>query len=222
LRHKLVNTQESELEVGRLLKATFGEENVKVHPKVNMKQPDFRVKVNDEYVYVEVRAIKDIASDQTKFSRIDDISNNLREIAPEGIVGFELEPAGRNRVLDRIAQKISEECKQLPDGEQNVLIVKGEGFSILPDKIIGAIVERILQINRTTMNVKTKIISHFRTEKEAREALEKISAIIAYRDVCQHEKLRGAFRNNERNAKIPLTKNTFSKFSSLMCKYCAY
>ena len=222
--HRSVDSEESEQEVGRLLKATFGKENVTKHPKVNEKSklPDFQVRVNDEYVYVEVGAIKGIASGLVKFLQTKDMPDNLRKIIPNGFTDFTLDGEDRNRLLDKIRGRILEECEQLPDGKQNVLILKGEGFLISPDKIIDAIAERVPQINMTTMNVETKVTSHFRTREEAREALAKISAIIAYREVCQHGKLRGIFGNNERNAKTPLTKNTLSRFSSLRCEHCAY
>ena len=223
LSDKSVGSEESEQEVGRLLKATFGKENVAEHREVNGKKPDFRVKVNNECVYVEVRAIKEIAESLTEFypAKDTDTSDNFRRIFHNG-TNFSLDAENRNILLDKIRGKILKECEQLPDGKQNVLILKGEGFLISPDKIIDVIAERIPQITMTTMNVESKVTSHFRTKDEARESLAKISAIIAYTEVCQHGKLRGIFGNNERNARIALTKNTLSRFSSLRCKYCAY
>jgi hypothetical protein len=210
----------SEQEVSRLLRETFGKENVARHRKVNGKKPDFQVKVNNEDVYVEVRTIKDIANKLTKFSPTKDTPDNLRKILHNG-TNFRLDAENRNILLDKIRGKILEKCEQLPDGKQNVLILKGEGFLVSPDKIIDAIAERIPQIDKTTMNVETKIVSHFRTEDEAREALKKISAIIVYKEVCQHGKLRGIFGNNEKNAEIPLTEMSYRKFSSLRCNHCA-
>lgn len=122
--------------------------------------------------------------------------------------------------MDRIVSKILHECEQLPDGKPSVLVAETEGIFVSPYDIMDPFIGRpYLYINPATMNTKE---AHepppFRTEEELENALHKISAVIAYEEICPHGKLHGIFGNNKNNAKIPLDEKTCSVFLEMMCE----
>ncbi|MFQ6042872.1 MAG: hypothetical protein ACE5PV_18595, partial [Candidatus Poribacteria bacterium] len=121
-------------------------------------------------------------------------------------------------LLDRLAGKILHECTQFPDSAKNVLIIKTEDLYVTPDDVINVFMEESLVFHKDERKPTTKYRHHFRTEDELNEVLEKISAIIAYHDICLHEKLIGVFANNSVNAKVPLEDKDRSSLDGMVCK----
>jgi len=201
--------EKSEKEVRYFLELAFGAENIGHDPKVNSKKADFLVKgIN---VYIEVHAVKDITGD-------------LREETPrsKGVTLLRLKKNSEKKILDRIANKILHECEQLPDGTPNVLFTKTEGIFVSPDDVIDALIGRpFLIVHKATMNAtEQREQIGFRTDEELNYVLEKISAVIAYEQVCEHGKLRGIIGNNKNNAKVPLDDKTYRIFSAMLCEKC--
>lgn len=201
--------EKSEEEVEHFLKRAFGEKNIEHDPKVNGKKADFLIKRLN--VYIEVHAIKDITADLRIETRV---SNNVKLL--------DLKENGENKILDRIANKILHECSQLPDGKPNVLFTKTEGIFVSPDNIIDALIGRpFLLVDKANMNTEEKRETPaFRTEEELKSVLEKISAVLAYENVCQHGKLNGIIGNNENNSKVPLDCKTYGQFLDMLCTAC--
>lgn len=199
----------SEEEVDCFLEKTFGINDIEHNPKVGNGKADFRVKSID--TYVEVHAIKNIAKDQIK------IVAQRKNIAQ-----IELKEEGQNKILDRIAGKLLHECTQLPDGKKNLIVTKTEGYFIDPDDVIDTIVgQPHVLINPE--NMQTTIENredYFRTQEELDQVLQKISAIIAYSNICEHGKLRGKIGNNRENAKVPFDNGTFKIFHQMLCNKC--
>jgi hypothetical protein len=204
---KKTDREQSELEVESLLKQTFGENNIKLEPKVNGNKADFLI--TDLDIYVEVHAIKDIISD---FIIVTPVTENIST--------YQLKPNAEEKKLDRIALKVLDECSQLPENKQNVLFTKTEGIGVHPDDVIEALVGRKqLVVNKETMETwvqrgKTAV----RTEEDLCIVLEKISTIIGYSHVCQHGKLIGVIGQNKVNAKVPLDTETYNHFSEMLCR----
>lgn len=200
----------SEEEVRCFLEKSFGVNDIESNPKVGKKKADFRIRSID--AYVEVHAIKNIAEDQL---RVLSVENNVTQV--------EFNEIGRRVVRDRIANKLLHECTQLPDGKQNLVVTKTEGFFLSPDDVIDAIIgEPHLLINKE--NMQTSVghgVTAFRTEEELQQALQKISAMIAYKRICEHGKLHGIIGNNKNNAKVPFDDEIFAIFHELLCDKCA-
>lgn len=197
--------EKAEKEISELLEKTFGKNNIQPNPKINNKRADFLVKT--EGIFVEVYSVKDITSDIIKRTPH---SPNVEyvEIPME-------------KVLDRLRGKILHECDQFLDRAKNVLVVKTEELFVSSYEVAGVFMEPKLLINiKTNEPIGIKYQSHFRTESEMNKVLRKISAIIAYDEVCPHGKLRGVFIDNKNNAKIPLTEKEHSIFEEMICDVC--
>lgn len=206
-------TEKSEEEIRILLEQHFGAKDVEPNPKVGGKKADFRVKSID--TYVEVHALKEIASDQ-----MDIVSQE--KLAVGSITHWKLKDEGQKKILDRIANKLLNECTQLPEGKKNLIVTKTEGFLISPEDVIDSILGApYISINKDNMKAN---VGHgataFRTGSELLQILHKISAIIAYSTICQHGKLSGMIGNNENNAKVPFDRKTLSIFQSFLCDKC--
>lgn len=202
-------TEKSEIEIELFLRQRLGENDIEVHPKVGDKYADFLIRSID--TYIEVHAIKNIAMDQLIFT-----------LMKKGITHFRLKENGQKRILDRIAYKLLNECTQLPEGKMNLIITKAEGFFVSPDDVIDSIIgEPLLVINRENMQT---TVQHgktaFRTEEELQHMLQKISAIIAYKRICEHGKLQGVIGDNKNNAKAPFEERTFKFFKDFLCDKC--
>lgn len=192
----------------------FGKKDVEPDPKVWDKKADFRIRSID--TYIEVHAIKNIAIDQLKITEKGK-NTKLFELKDNG------KQEGQHKILDRIANKLLHECTQLPDGKKNLIVTKTEGFFISPDDVIDAVIGKPqLLVDPNTMQ---SIVGHgesaFRTMEELQQALEKISAIIAYDTICPHGKLHGIIGNNKNNAKMALDEDTYSTFQRFLCEKCA-
>jgi hypothetical protein len=98
-------TEKSEKEVLFFLEQYFGAKDIEINPKVGDKKADFKVKSID--AYIEVHALKDIASDQ-----MDILSRE------KNITHVKLKNDGQKKILDRIANKLLHECAQLPEGKK--------------------------------------------------------------------------------------------------------
>ncbi len=203
-------TEKSEKEIRFFLEQQFGAEDIETGPKVGDKKADFRIKSID--TYVEVHALKDIASDQMDF--LPRIKN---------VVSVELKEDGQKKILDRIAKKLLHECAQLPKGKKNLIVAKTEGFFTSPNDVIDAIIgDSRLVVNKENMQTS---IGHgptaFRTEEELQEVLQKISAVIAYNAICRHVSLCGISRaRNKNNAEVPFDGKTLTIFQNFLCHEC--
>jgi acyl-CoA hydrolase len=202
-------TEKSEEEIRLFLEKCFGRLDIERDPKVGDKKADFRVKSLD--IYVEVHALKDIASDQL-------------DILPheKNVTFVKLKDDGQKKILDRIANKILHECTQLPEGKRNLLVTKTEGYFISPDDVIDAIIgEPHLVINKENMQTS---VGHgttaFRTEDELQQVLHKISAVLVYEGICQHDKLSGIIGNNKNNGEVPFDDKTLAIFQGFLCDEC--
>ena len=60
----------------------------------------------------------------------------------------------------------------------------------------------------------------FRTEEERQKVLQKISAVLAYKAICQHGKLSGGLGNNKNNAEVPFDDKTLAIFQNFLCDKC--
>jgi len=201
--------EKSEEEICSLLEETFGRGSIERDPKIDGNKADFLVKGTG--VYVEVFSIKDITSDLG-----EEISHS------KNVMLIDLKEKAEDKILDRIASKILHECGQLPKGKPNVLVAKTEGIFVSPDDVIDAFIGKpFLLINKTTMNTEEKHEPPlFRTEDELMNALNKISVVIAYDNICRHGKLCGLLGNNQNNAEIPLDEKILSGFRVMLCEEC--
>jgi hypothetical protein len=206
-------TEKSEEEIRFFLERHFGAKDIETNPKVGNKKADFRVKSID--TYVEVHALKNIKNDQ--FDILFE-----EEHAGRTITTRKLKDNGQKKILDRIAGKLLHESKQLPEGKKNLIVTKTEGVSLLPEDVIDSIIgEPRLVINRENNQATVEHgATAFRTEEELLQVLQKISAVLAYKTVCQHGKLLGIIGNNNRNAQVPFDDKTFSIFQSFLCDKC--
>ena len=206
-------TEKSEEEVRSLLERHFGAKDIELNPKVGDNKADFRVKSID--TYVEVHAIKDIASDQMEILSQEEFVGSI-------ITQMQLKDNGQKKILDRIANKLLQECTQLPEGKKNLIVTKTEGFFLSPEDVIDSIIgEPRLVINKEKNQ--TGVVhgkTAFRTEEELLQVLQKISAVLVYKTICQHGKMSGIIGSNENNAKVPLDAKTFSVFHSFLCDKC--
>jgi hypothetical protein len=198
----------SEEEVYFFLKKTFGAKDVGRDPKVKGSKADFLVKSID--TYVEVHAVKDIASD---LIQVISQTKNVKQT--------QLKNGGQAKILDRIAGKILHECTQLPHGKTNLLVTKTEGYFISPDDVIDAIIGRPKLLVFQNMRTQVEHDRHaFRTEEELQEVLQKVSAVLAYERVCEHGKLQGILGENENNAKVPFSNDILAIFKGMLCDKC--
>lgn len=128
----------------------------------------------------------------------------------------------KKKRLDRIANKLLHECTQLPEGKKNLVVTKTEGTSLFPEDIIDSIMgEPHLLINMKNYQAS---VEHgptaFRTKEELLQALQKISAFLAYKRICQHDKMVGILGNNKNTANVPFDDKTLSSFQSFLCTEC--
>lgn len=208
MKSKYASKEKSEEEIYGLLEEAFGRNNIEKDPKIDSNKADFLVKGRG--VYVEVFSIKDITSD-------------LREETPysKNVTLIDLKQKAEDKILDRIASKILHECEQLPKEKPNV-VAKTEGIFVSPDDVIDALIGKpFLLIDKTTMNTEKKHEPPlFRTEDELMNALNRISVVIAYDNICPHGKLCGVLGNNQNNAEIPLDEKIRSVFQAMLCEKC--
>jgi hypothetical protein len=208
VKSKYASKEKSEEEIYGLLEEAFGRNNIEKDPKIDSNKADFLVKGRG--VYVEVFSIKDITSD-------------LREETPysKNVTLIDLKQKAEDKILDRIASKILHECEQLPKEKPNV-VAKTEGIFVSPDDVIDALIGKpFLLIDKTTMNTEKKHEPPlFRTEDELMNALNRISVVIAYDNICPHGKLCGVLGNNQNNAEIPLDEKIRSVFQAMLCEKC--
>ncbi len=201
--------EKSEEEIGWFLEKCFGEKDIERNPKVGTGKADFKIESLD--IYVEVHAIKDICSDLlTPVSR------------EKGIVTVEIVDINRKKKLDRIAGKLLRECTQLPEGKKNLIVTKTEGCFVSPDDVLSAIIGDPLPIinrEKTVVSVGRRRTA-FRTNDELQLVLHRISAVLAYKRICQHGRLSGTMGNNEKNSETPFDSKTFAVFQDLLCKKC--
>lgn len=202
-------TEKSGKEIHFFLEQQFGAEDVETDPKVGDKKADFRVKSID--TYVEVHAVKDIASDQWDIL--------LQE---KNITHMKLKGDGQKKILDRIANKLLHECAQLPEGKKSLIVTKTEGISLFPEDVIDAIIGTpYVSINKENMQTSVGYgTTGFRTEEERQKMLQKISAVLVYKSICQHGKLSGILGNNKNNAEVPFDDKTLAIFQGFLCDKC--
>lgn len=201
--------EKSEKEIHFFLEQQFGAEDIETDPKVGDKKADFRVKSID--TYVEVHALKDIKDDQWDIL-----------FQEKNITGMKLRDDGQEKILDRIASKLLHECAQLPEGKRNLIVTKTEGISLFPEEVIDAIIgPPYVSINKENMQTSVRYGSTgFRTEEEHQKVLQKISAVLAYKSICQHGKLSGILGNNKNNAEVPFDDKTLAIFQNFLCDKC--
>ena len=102
-------------------------------------------------------------------------------------------------------------------------MTKTEGISLLPEDVTNSIIGEIthIEINPDNDEATEKHgATGFRTDEELMQVLNKISAILAYKKVCEHGKLQGIIGNNRINAQVPFDDKTFSVFQSFLCHEC--
>jgi len=200
--------EKSEEEIRYFLEQHFGAKDIETDPKVGDKKADFKVKSID--TYVEVHALKDIASDQ-----MDILSQE------KNIIQVKLKDDGQKKILDRIANKLLHECAQLPEGKRNLIVTKTEGYFISPDDVIDTIIgEPHLLVKENMQTSVGRGTAAFRTEEELQEVLQKISAVLAYKEICQHGKLSGLLGDNKNNAKVQFSDETLATFRKFLCDKC--
>jgi hypothetical protein len=206
-------TEKSEEEILFFLEKYFGVKDIEPNPEVGTKQADFRVKSID--TYVEVYALKNIKNDQFDVLFEEEHAGRI-------ITARNLKDNGQKKILDRIARKLLHECGHLPEGKKNLIVTKTEGVSLLPEDVIDSIIgEPYLLIN--TKNNKESVehrATAFRTKEELLQVLQKVSAVFAYKSVCQHGKLSGIIGNNKSKAQVPFDDKTISIFQSFLCDKC--
>jgi hypothetical protein len=198
----------SEEEIYSFLEKIFGAKDIEHDPQVNGSKADFLVRSID--TYIEVHAVKDIASDLIE---IVSRTKNVKQVYLKG--------EGEAKIRDRIAGKILHECNQLPDGKTNLLITKTEGFLVSPDDVMDVLIGKPHLLVDENMKKQVEHGRHaFRTEEDLQEVLQKVSAILAYDRVCEHGKLQGILGNNKNNAKVPFSEQVLATFQSMLCNKC--
>jgi len=180
---------------------------------------DYKVRLVGRDVFFEHKDFGDITVDITE--KTPYAGKHVTEI--DEIPLWIEDPREKKTLLDRIAVKILDACKQLPEGEPDVLVVKASDLRVSCDNITDAM-ERIPQFLLNERGDIVEITRHshlpFRTQEAADKVYRRISALIAYEGLCAHGKLKGKFCDNSANAGVPLIPNEKSLLENLICDKC--